>query len=130
MKKWLPANMILTAALALVACAPTQSVVAGECVMTSETLQTKSVGPLAFEVFGADTLCIEAAGDANLAPFTATVRVRNTGAAPVTVQYQLDPARSFRSKAIWPAGKRRQSVDFGEVAGGARTLEKLSLIHI
>lgn len=123
MLKWTPANVVLATALALVACAPVNSVSASSCVMESETLDTKTAGPLALEVFGSETLCIEATGDANLAQFVPTVRVRNTSADPITVQYQLDPARSFRSRAIWPAGSRNQSVDFSD-AGGARTLEK------
>lgn len=119
-----PAKVIPAALLALIACVPADNVVAAQCVMKSEVLDTKTSGPLALEVFGAKTLCIEAQGDSNLAPFTPTVRIRNTSSAPITVRYQLDPARSFRSKAIWPAGRSNKSKDFGEVSGGSSILEK------
>ena len=124
MLKWVPVKAIPMVVVALVACAPVDSVLAGQCVMKGETLGTKSSGPLALEVFGAKTLCIEAKGDTNLAPFTPTVRIRNTSADPITLRYQLDPARSFRSRAIWPAGRPRQSRDFSDVSGGASALKK------
>jgi len=123
MQRWTPTYVCLGLGLALMACAPVDTVSAGPCVMKSETLDTKASGPLALEVFGSSTLCLEPGGDSNLAPFVPTLRIRNTGAGPVTIQYQLDPARSFRSRAIWPKGKRGQSVDFGD-AGGAGTREK------
>ena len=85
--------------------------------MTSETLATKEVGPLQFEVFGAKTLGVEAEGDANLAPFTATVRVRNTSPTPVIVGYTMDPLRSFRSMAVWPTEQPNAAIEFNDCVG-------------
>ena len=124
MFKWISVTFMPMAIVALVACAPATGVVAGQCAMKSKTLDTKSSGPLVLEVFGADTLCIEAQGTANLAPFTPTVRIRNTSPDPITVRYQLDPRRSFRSTAIWPAGRSNQSVEFSDVSGGASARQK------
>ncbi len=124
MFKRVSVTVIPIALVAVVACAPGNSVLAEQCTMKSRTLDTKSSGPLVLEVFGADTLCIEPQGTANLAPYTPTVRIRNTGPDPVTVRYQLDPARSFRSSAIWPAGQSNQSVDFNDVSGGASAQQK------
>lgn len=124
MFKWVSVTLISTALAAIVACAPANGVLAEQCTMESKTLDTKSSGPLVLEVFGTDTLCIEPQGTANLAPYTPTVRIRNTGPDPVTVRYRLDPARSFRSTAIWPAGRPNQSVDFNDVSGGASAQQK------
>lgn len=125
MFKWVSSIFIpIALLLALVACMPANDVLAGQCTMKSRILDTKSSGPLVLEVFGADTLCIELQGTANLAPYTPTVRIRNTGTAPVTVRYQLDPARSFRSKAIWPADRPNQSVDFSDVSGDSSARQK------
>lgn len=86
--------------------------------MTSETLAAiKKIGPLEVEVFGAKTLCIEAEGDANLAPFTATVRIRNTSATPVVVNYTTDPLRSFRSMAVWPTERPDAAIEFNDCVG-------------
>ena len=125
MFKWISVTLIPTALTAILACAPAKGAVADVCSMESRVLDTKSSGPLVFEVFGADTLCIAPQGTANLAPYTPTVRIRNTGSEPVTVRYQLDPARSFRSTAIWPAGQPNQSVDFNDVSGDASTQQKI-----
>lgn len=124
MFKWVSVTLIPTALAAMAACAPGNGVLAEGCSMESRTLDTKSIGALALEVFGADTLCIEPQGTENLALYTPTIRIRNTGAEPVTVHYQLDPARSFRSTAIWPAGRSNQSVDFNDVIGGASAQQK------
>lgn len=124
MFKWVSVTLIPMALVAVVACTSANGVLAEQCTMESRTLDTKSSGPLVLEVFGTDTLCIEPQGTANLAPYTPTVRIRNTGPDPVTVRYQLDPARSFRSRAIWPAGLPNQSVDFNDVSGVASAQQK------
>lgn len=124
MLRRVPVKAIAVALAAVAACGSAHDASASPCAMKSEILETRSGGPLVFEVFGAGTLCIETQGGANLAPFTPTVRIRNTSADAVTLRYQLDPARSFRSKAIWPAGQSGQSVDFRAVSGGAPALEK------
>ena len=124
MFKWISVALIPTALTAILACAPAKGAVSEGCSMESRTLDTKSSGPLVFEVFGADTLCIESQGTENLGLYAPTVRIRNTGPEPVTVRYQLDPARSFRSTAIWPAGRPNQSVDFNDVSGGASAQQK------
>lgn len=85
--------------------------------MTSGTLAVKEVGPLEFQVFGAKTLCIEASGDANLAPFTATLRIRNNSPTPVTLGYTMDPLRSFRSKAVWPTERPDTAIEFNDCVG-------------
>jgi len=85
--------------------------------MTSETLAEREVGPLHFEVFGAKTLGIEAEGDANLAPFTATVRIRNISPTPVIVNYTGDPLRSFRSMAVWPTERPDAAIEFNDCVG-------------
>lgn len=85
--------------------------------MTSETLAEKEAGPLEFEVFGAKTLSIEADGDANLAPYTATVRIRNTSPTPVIVNYTTDPLRSFRSMAVWPTEQPGEAIEFNDCVG-------------
>ena len=100
--------LIPSALAAMADCALGDGVSAEGCSMESKTLDTKSSGPLVLEVFGADTLCIEPQGTENRAIYTPTVRIRNAGAEPVTVYYQLDPARSFRSNEIWPAGQHCQ----------------------
>jgi hypothetical protein len=128
MIKGSPVRLIPIALAAILVCLPENGVLAEQCAMRSRTLDTKSSGPLLLEVFGADTLCIEPEGNANLAPYTPTVRIRNTGPDPITVRYQLDPARSFRSTAIWPAGRSQQSVDFNDVSGlGSTQLELMGV---
>ena len=121
----LSVTFIPTVLTAILACAPANGASSEECSMESRALDAKSSGPLVFEVFGADTLCIDPQGTANLAPYTPTVRIRNTGSESVTVHYRLDPARSFRSTAIWPAGQPNQSVDFNAVSGDASTQQKI-----
>ncbi|MDO5640532.1 MAG: hypothetical protein Q4G28_11770 [Neisseria sp.] len=124
MFRWISVTLIPAALAAVVACVPANGALSEGCSMESRALDTKSSGPLVLEVFGADTLCIKPEGAANLVPYTPTVRIRNTGPEPVTVRYQLDPARSFRSTAIWPAGRPNQSVDFNDVSGGASAQQK------
>nr|WP_314262468.1 hypothetical protein [uncultured Devosia sp.] len=124
MFKRISGKLIQTALTAVLVCAPANGASSDGCSMESRTLDTKSSGMLVLEVFGADTLCIEPQGTANLAPYTPTVRIRNTGPEPVTVSYQLDPARSFRSTAIWPAGRANQAVDFNDVTGGTNAQHK------
>ncbi len=91
---------------------------ANQCEMTSETLvETKEIGPLAVEVFGSRTLCLEAEGDANLAPYTATLRIRNTSPTPVIINYTTDPLRSFRSMAVWPTDRPDAAIQFNDCVG-------------
>lgn len=89
-----------------------------QCEMTSETLVTaKEIGPLEVEVFGSRTLCLEAEGDANLAPYTATMRIRNTSRTPVIINYTTDPLRSFRSMAVWPTDRPDAAIQFNDCVG-------------
>ena len=90
---------------------------AEQCEMTSEVLQVKEAGPLELEVFGSKTLCIEREGNTNLAPYTATLRIRNTSPTPVIVNYTLDPLRSFRSKVVFPADRPDDSIEFSDCCG-------------
>lgn len=91
---------------------------ADRCEMTSETLvAAKEIGPLEVEVFGSRTLCLEADGDANLAPFTATARVRNVSPTPVIINYTTDPLRSFRSMAVWPTDRPDAAIQFNDCVG-------------
>ena len=119
MSKWLQVRLICTAFLALVACTTLESEMAGSWEMTSETLDTGRSGPLEFEVFGSKTLCIEDAGNSNLAPYTATIRVRNASGRPVTVGYTLDPLRSFRAMTVIPQADLDDAMSFTDCCGDA-----------
>lgn len=86
--------------------------------MTNETLvEEKEIGPLELEIFGSRTLCLEAEGDANLAPYTATMRVRNTSLTSVIINYTTDPLRSFRSMAVWPTDRPDIAMQFNDCVG-------------
>lgn len=101
---------------------------ADQCEMASETLvAAKEIGPLEVEVFGSRTLCLEANGDSNLVPYTATMRIRNTSPAPVIINYTTDPLRSFRSMAVWPTDRPDAAIQFNDCVGDQEmpvTMEK------
>lgn len=91
---------------------------ADQCEMVNETLvAAKNIGPLEVEIFGSRTLCLEADGDANLTPYTATIRFSNTSHSPVIVNYTTDPLRSFRSMAVWPTDRPNAAIQFNDCVG-------------
>lgn len=90
---------------------------ASTCQMQIEVLDDRQSGPFALEVIGTPVLCLEAQGDANLGPFTATARITNRGAVPAMVSYRRGVSSAFQSVAYWPEGRRDARIAFNECCG-------------
>ncbi len=101
----------------LTACVVEQNNIASTCGMELEVLDKRQSGPFEIEVIGTATLCLEADGDANLGPFTATARITNRGSTATTVHYRRGVASAFQSVSYWEKGRRDEVTAFGECCG-------------
>ena len=112
---------------AMVCCVnPGNGAMAQTCQMSTAILAKEQVGPLKLEILGAPMLCIAPEGDANLAPFTATARITNSGAAPVTVTYTKGATPAFRSTGIWIRGLRHAAQFFQQPEGEANNVSRVA----
>ncbi|WP_298260225.1 hypothetical protein [uncultured Litoreibacter sp.] len=91
------------------------------CKMEIELLEKRQSGQFDVEIIGSPVLCLEAIGDANLAPFTATARITNRGAEKVTVHYRRGVSSAFQSVSYWPSDRPDKAIAFNECCGDTQS---------
>ncbi|MDR6992897.1 hypothetical protein [Luteimonas sp. 3794] len=121
MSTWLSARCAIVGLVALAACSVEGTAIASSCDMDIRILESRRSGPLALDVIGTPTLCLQAGGDANLGQFTATARITNRGSSPVAVDYRRGVSSAFQSVAYWPEGRRDEATAFAECCGDTQS---------